>query len=137
LTSELQKNILLLKELADILEKNATNRGSLGFDFPETKIILDEAGKPLEYTEYERYDSYKIIEVCMVLANESIAKLFSKIPFLYRVHEEPDEEDIEKFLKLLEGIDTSETKTEFTAQSISPRDIQSLLRYLQSHEQLE
>jgi len=113
------------------------SRGSLDFDFPETKIVLDEAGVPLEYKEYERYDSYKIIEVCMVLANESVGKLFSKIPFLYRVHEEPDEEDIEKFLKLLESIDISETRTEFKAEHLSPRDVQSLLGYLQSYESLE
>lgn len=136
LTSELQKNIFLLKELSSILEKNATSRGSLDFDFPETKIVLDEEGKPLEYTKYDRYDSYKIIEVCMVLANESVAKLFSKIPFLYRVHEEPDEEDIEKFLKLLEKVDTHPKNTKLPNSNISPRDIQSLLMYLQSKEKL-
>jgi len=136
LSLELQKNILLLKELADVLEKNATKRGSLDFDFPETKIILDEAGVPLEYKKYERYYSYKIIEVCMVLANESVAKLFSKIPFLYRIHEEPDEEDIERFLKLLEKVDTDSKNTELPKSNISSRDIQSLLVYLKSQEQL-
>ncbi len=158
LSLELQKNIFLLKELSNILEKNATKRGSLDFDFPETKIILDETWVPLEYKKYERYDSYKIIEVCMVLANESIAKLFSKTPFLYRVHEEPDSEDIEKFLKLLEGISSPsqfspngrDGTTDFCSSllsppggkvgiggSASPRDIQSLLQYLQSQEKLE
>lgn len=47
-------------------------RGVLSFDFPETKIVLDEKGNPLKYEKYERYDSYKIIEECMVLANTCV-----------------------------------------------------------------
>ncbi|MCH8518362.1 ribonuclease R [Candidatus Gracilibacteria bacterium] len=130
LSGELQKNIFLLKEFSGFLEKKAISRGSLDFDFPETKIILDDTGKPIEYRQYERYDSYKLIEVCMVLANETIAKLFSKIPFLYRVHEEPDEEDIEKFLKLLERLGVNIGK-QLSGIHITPLDIQSTLSYLQ------
>lgn len=130
LSWELQKNIFLLKEFSGFLEKKAISRGSLDFDFPETKIILDDTWKPIEYRQYERYDSYKLIEVCMVLANETIAKLFSKIPFLYRVHEEPDEEDIEKFLKLLERLWVNIWK-QLSWIHITPLDIQSTLSYLQ------
>jgi len=68
--------------------------------------VLDESGKPVEYKKYERYDSYKIIEECMVLANESVAKLYTKYPFLYRIHEKPDEEDVEKFMKIIETVET-------------------------------
>ena len=79
----------------------------LNFEFPETKIVLDTAGNPIEYKKYERYDSYKIIEECMVLANEAISRQFEKYPFLYRVHELPDEEDVEKFAKIITSVDPS------------------------------
>jgi ribonuclease R len=98
------ENIKNLKILTDILSKNTENRGSLDFDFPETKIILDDVWYPVEYKKSVRYDSYKIIEECMVLANESVSKEFSKYPFLYRIHEDPDGEDVEKFTKMLETI---------------------------------
>lgn len=104
LSEHLLKNIQDLKTLTDILSKNTENRGSLDFDFPETKIVLDDAGLPIEYKRYERYDSYKIIEECMVLANESVSKQFQKYPFLYRIHEDPDGEDVEKFTKMLESV---------------------------------
>ena len=100
----LLQNIKNLKSLTDILSKNTENRGSLDFDFPETKIVLDDAGQPLEYKKSIRYDSYKIIEECMVLANESVSKQFQKYPFLYRIHEDPDGEDVEKFTKMLETV---------------------------------
>lgn len=129
LTPELQKNIVLLKELTDILWKNTKARGALDFDFPETKIILDEAGKPIEYKKYERYDSYKIIEECMVLANESVAKLYAKYPFLYRIHEKPDNEDIEKFMKIIETVDSS--------LGNSQKSFQSLLETLKASPKLE
>ena len=104
LTETLFQNIHTLKSLTDILSKNTSERGALNFDFPETKIILDDTGVPIEYKKYERYNSYKIIEECMVLANESVAKLFAKYPFLYRVHEAPDPEDVDTFVKKLETI---------------------------------
>jgi len=124
----LLENIQNLKTLTDILSKNTENRGSLDFDFPETKIVLDDMGKPLEYKKYERYDSYKIIEECMVLANESVSKQFQKYPFLYRVHEDPDGEDVEKFTKMLETV--------IPGQDI-PDDFPSILKLLQSDSQLQ
>lgn len=124
---DLKDNIFLLKQLTDILTKNTKLRGSLDFDFPETKIILDDTGNPIEYKKYERYDSYKIIEECMVLANESISKLFMKYPFLYRVHEKPDSDDVEKFIKLLESMGI---------QDNIPADFSSLLEILKNNPKL-
>jgi len=117
-----------LKTLTDILSKNTENRGSLDFDFPETKIVLDDTGQPVEYKKYERYDSYKIIEECMVLANESVSKQFQKYPFLYRIHEDPDGEDVEKFTKMLETV--------IPGQDI-PDDFPGILSLLQSDPNLQ
>ena len=66
----------------------------LNFDFPETYISFDDKWEPNWVKEYPKYDSNKLIEVFMVSANEAVAKQFSKIPFLYRIHEEPKNFDI-------------------------------------------
>ena len=75
----------------------------LNFDFPETYISFDDKWEPNWVKEYPKYDSNKLIEVFMVSANEAVAKQFSKIPFLYRIHEEPknfDISDLEEKLRL-------------------------------------
>jgi len=124
----LLENIQDLKTLTDILSQNTENRGSLDFDFPETKIVLDDTWNPVEYKKSIRYDSYKIIEECMVLANEAVSKQFQKYPFLYRVHEDPDGEDVEKFTKMLETV---------IPNTDIPEDFPSILALLQSDPQLQ
>lgn len=88
----------LMQELAQILREKRRKRGSIDFDFPESKILLDEKGKPIEIKPYERNTATKIIEDFMLLANETIAEDFfwQEAPFLYRTHENPDEEKIKK-----------------------------------------
>jgi len=83
---------------------------------------------PIEYKKTERYSSYKIIEECMVLANESVSKQFQKYPFLYRIHEDPDGEDVEKFTKMLETV--------VSGRDI-PSDFPGVLALLQSDPQLQ
>ena len=65
--------ILRMKELSDIIRERRAKRGSIDFDFPETKIILDEKGRPVEIKPYDRNDATKIIEDFMLLANETVA----------------------------------------------------------------
>ena len=75
----------------------------LNFDFPETYISFDDKWEPNWVKEYPKYDSNKLIEVFMVSANEAVAKQFSQIPFLYRIHDEPknfDISDLEEKLRL-------------------------------------
>lgn len=134
LTQELLENITLLKEFTDILQKKSQQRGNLDFDFPETKIILDDAWVPQEYKKYERFDSYKIIEECMVLANQSIARQFSKVPFLYRVHEDPDEEDVESFIMRIQKLWDAQISQSFQS---TPKFFQKILEYLKSSPRLE
>lgn len=132
---ELYENITTLSELKDILSKYKYAKWVLDFDFPETKVVLDAAGKPVEYKRYERYNSYKIIEECMVLANEAVSRMFTKYPFLYRVHELPDEEDVEKFGKIIASVDTSITLPK--PQSIKPKHFQQILELLKKSPRLE
>lgn len=86
----------LANKLKQKLWEKRTQRGSLDFHFPETKIVLGEHGEVVDIKEYPSYDSNTLIEVFMVLANESVGKKFHEYPFLYRVHEKPKAEDIEK-----------------------------------------
>ena len=88
--------IQMMKELSDIIRENRGRRGSIDFDFPETKVILDEKGRPTDIKPYERNDAMKIIEDFMLLANETVAEEYywRELPFLYRTHEPPEEEKI-------------------------------------------
>lgn len=87
-----------MKELSHILRERRKKRGSIDFDFPETKMILDERGRPLEIKPYERNVATKIIEDFMLLANETVAEeyFWRELPFLYRTHEAPDDDKMKK-----------------------------------------
>lgn len=93
-TKELLEKIKQAQELKNIILKNRINNWVLDFDFPETYIKFDEYWNVIWIYEYERYKSNKLIEVFMVCANEAISKEFSDIPFLYRIHEKPNDLDI-------------------------------------------
>ena len=94
----------------------------LDFDFPETKIIVDENWNPIEFKKYERYNSNKIIEEFMILANEAISRKFSDIPFLYRIHEQPSDEDIAKLKTSLALFNIN-----LDSNEVSPMDISRIL----------
>ena len=111
-------NLLLMKELADILRKRKIQKGYIEFDIPEAKIIQDENGKCIDVIKREQLDGEKLIEDFMIVANETIAThIFNMgLPFIYRVHGMPKPEKITDFLNLLKllninintkGIDTS------------------------------
>lgn len=87
-----------MAELSHILRTKRHHRGSIDFEFPETKMILDEKGKPIDIKPYDRNIATKIIEDFMLLANETVAEeyFWRERPFLYRTHEAPDEEKIKK-----------------------------------------
>ena len=88
-----------MHELMKILNKRRRTRGSIEFEFEETKIILDETGKPVDIRPYERGISEQIIEEFMLVCNETIAEdmFWKELPFVYRVHEDPDPEKLETF----------------------------------------
>lgn len=88
-----------MHELMQILGKRRAIRGSIEFEFQETKIILDEKGKAVEIRPYDRGISEQIIEEFMLVCNETIAEdmFWKEAPFVYRVHEDPAPEKIEAF----------------------------------------
>jgi ribonuclease R len=85
-----------MAELCLILKNKRLSRGTIDFDFPESKVILDKQGRPLEIAWRERSLSDQIIEEFMICANETVAEHYHRldIPFLYRVHEKPELEDV-------------------------------------------
>ncbi len=116
----------LMEELAGILRTKRKKRGSIDFDFPETKIILDREGHPLEIKPYERNTATKIIEDFMLLANETVAQHFYwlELPFVYRTHDNPAPEKIQQ-LGVFIGNFGYGIKT--TQEEIHPKEIQKLL----------
>lgn len=115
-----------MKELADILREKRKKRGSIDFDFPETKVILDERGKPLEIKPYERNAATKIIEDFMLMANETVAEdyFWQEIPFLYRTHDNPDPEKMKSLATLINNFGYS---IRFHNGEIYPKEVQKLL----------
>ncbi len=87
----------MMLELSRILRARRSERGSIDFDLPECKIILNDKGKVVDIKPYERNDATMIIEDFMLAANETVAEEFfwMELPFVYRNHEEPDKEKLE------------------------------------------
>ena len=117
----------LMYELAGILREKRFKKGSIDFDFPESKIVLDEKGKPIDITEYERNNAHRIIEEFMLAANRTVAEEYywRELPFVYRVHDEPDSE---KILQL--GIFVNNfgyTIKTGSSDEIHPKEIQKLI----------
>lgn len=116
-----------MQELAAILRKKRMSRGSIDFDFPETKIILDEMGKPIEIKPYERNVATKIIEDFMLIANETVAQdyFWQEMPFVYRTHDNPDTEKIHKLGTFINNFGYT---IKIGQDEIHPKELQKLLQ---------
>ena len=116
----------LMAELAALLRDKRHKRGSIDFDFPESKIILDKEGHPLEVKPYERNVATKIIEDFMLIANETVAQHFywMEMPFVYRTHDKPDSEKIMKLATLLGNFGYH---IKMVQEEVHPKEIQKLL----------
>lgn len=114
-----------MKELSDILRERRGRRGSIDFDFPETKIVLDETGRPVEIKPYERNAATKIIEDFMLMANETVAEeyFWRDVPFLYRTHDTPDEEKIRQLSAFINNFGYHI----HVRNEVRPKEIQKLL----------
>lgn len=123
---ELVSMFQLMKELSGILRKKRGRRGAIDFEFPESKIILDDRGRPLEIKPYERNAATKIIEDFMLAANETVAEDFfwQQLPFLYRTHDNPDPEKMKQLSTFIHNFGLF-LKT--SQGEIHPKEIQKLL----------
>ena len=122
-----------MEELCKILNARRMRRGAVDFDFEESKIILDENGKPIEIKPYERGIANRIIEEFMLVCNETIAEhMFNQqIPFVYRIHEEPDEEKLAKFREFVYNLGYKMKGGEET----EPKDLQEILNAVEGKKE--
>ena len=125
-----------MQELAAILRKKRRQRGSIDFDFPESKIILDQKGNPVSIEPYERNVATDLIEDFMLLANETVAQHFywMEVPFLYRTHETPDTEKIEKLATFIHNFGYH-IKIKTSDHEVHPKEIQKLLASIEGTEE--
>mgnify|MGYP005779382749 FL=1 len=122
-----------MEELSALLRKRRKKRGAIDFDFPESKIELDENGKPVRIYPYEQNVATRIIEDFMLAANETVAQEYAQagIPFVYRTHDTPDMEKMEPVLELVHraGVKVKKSKEE-----IRPKEVQKTLKELEGKD---
>ena len=116
----------MMAHVAGILREKRTRRGSIDFDFPETKVKLNALGQAVDILPYDRNTATKLIEDFMLLANETVAEHFfwQELPFVYRTHEKPDPEKMTKL-----GIFIRNFGYYFKAGNgeVHPKELQKLL----------
>ncbi|WIV10395.1 ribonuclease R [Proteiniborus sp. MB09-C3] len=124
------EDLKLAEELCRILTSMREERGSIDFDFPESKIILDEKGKPIDVKKYDRRIANRIIEEFMLISNETVAEYmyWTDVPFLYRIHEDPDMEKINDFNKFIHNFGYHLKGS----QEIHPKELQELIKKIEN-----
>ena len=121
---ELRGDLRELLRLSIAFRTRRRERGSLDFDLPESRVVLDEDGAPVDVRRLERLEAHRLVEDWMIAANEAVARwtVEQGVPALYRVHEDPPEEKLEDIQSL-----ASEFGLSFPARDAKPRDFQRLL----------
>lgn len=122
------KDLLQMRALFDVLSQKRRKRGALDLDLPESHIVLDESGEPVDIRPAERGVANRIIEEFMLLANETVAAhaAASNLPFLYRVHEQPDPDKLHDFAMFLQSLGYSLKGR--GGGNIHPKALQAVLR---------
>ena len=125
-----QEMFRLMKEMADLLRAKRRKRGSIDFDLPETKILLDAKGRPVDIHPYERSAATDIIEDFMLAANETVAEHYywMNLPFVYRIHEKPDPEKISELMAMLRSLGN---RVRLKDGDIQPWELQRMLADMQ------
>ncbi|HEY4553134.1 MAG TPA: ribonuclease R [Bacillaceae bacterium] len=116
----------LMEELQGILQNKRMKRGAIDFDFKEAKVLVDEDGKPTDVVVRERSIAERIIEEFMLVANETVAEHFHwlEVPFIYRIHEDPKEEKLQRFFEFITNFGLI---VRGTANSVHPRALQEII----------
>ena len=116
-----------MAELSSLLRKKREKKGAIDFDFPETKIIVDENCNPIDIVPHERNTATMLIEDFMLTANETVAEhfFFMESPFVYRVHDNPDPEKIRSLSAFVRGLGHGMKVSK--DGSVKPKEIQKLL----------
>ncbi len=131
-TAEVATALLEMADVARLLTRNRRERGSIDFDLPEPIVVLDDRGIPVSVKERHRLESHRLIEEFMILANEAVADyaLNLGLPFIYRVHDEPDREKIDEFREFVLSLGYSMP----SSKSISPGMLCALLKNVEGEK---
>ncbi|WP_391116884.1 ribonuclease R [Psychrobacillus sp. L3] len=119
-----------MAELAAVLREKRKNRGAIDFDFPEAKIIVDEDGWPTDVAIRERTVAERLIEEFMLAANETVAEHFKwmDVPFIYRIHEDPKPEKLQRFFGFLTNFGLV---VKGTGNDIHPKALQEIIESIE------
>ena len=129
---DLLEELKLMEELMQILYDKRDSRGSIDFDFPETKITLDDQGKPIEIKKDESRIANRLIEEFMLVTNETVAEeyFWAEVPFLYRIHEDPNPEKLVDFAKFIHNFGYS-----LKGKEIHPKELQLLIQEIRGKKE--
>ena len=129
---DLLEELKLMEDLMQILYDKRDSRGSIDFDFPETKITLDDQGKPIEIKKDERRIANRLIEEFMLVTNETVAEeyFWAEVPFLYRIHEDPNPEKLVDFAKFIHNFGYS-----LKGKEIHPKELQLLIQEIRGKKE--
>lgn len=122
-----------MEELCNILNKKRMTRGAIDFDFEECKIILNNQGKPIDIKPYEREIANRIIEEFMLVCNETVSEYmyWTNVPFVYRIHEEPDSEKLSHFYEFIHNLGYT---VRFTKE-VHPQTLQGILEKIKGKKE--
>ncbi|WP_160722523.1 ribonuclease R [Bacillus sp. USDA818B3_A] len=120
----------LMEELAEVLRNKRMQRGAIDFDFKESKVLVDEEGKPTDVVLRERSVAERLIEEFMLAANETVAEHFHwmEVPFIYRIHEDPKEDKLRRFFEFITNFGYI---VKGTANDVHPRALQEIIEEVQ------
>ncbi|TWD97557.1 RNAse R [Neobacillus bataviensis] len=120
----------LMEELAEVLRNKRMKRGAIDFDFKESKVLVDEEGKPTDVVLRERSVAERLIEEFMLAANETVAEHFHwmEVPFIYRIHEDPKEDKLRRFFEFITNFGYI---VKGTANDVHPRALQEIIEEVQ------
>lgn len=115
-----------MEKLAAILNDKRMGRGAIDFDFKEAQVLVDEKGKAADVVLRERSVGERLIEEFMLAANETVAEHmhWMDVPFIHRIHEEPDEGKLQSFFEFVAGLGYS---VKGKANEVHPQALQKVI----------
>jgi len=129
--NDITRTLHSMHALAKTLTYKRSQRGSINFDFPEASIVLADNGLPADIVKEVRNDAHKLIEEFMLIANETVAEyaFWADIPFVFRVHDEPDAEKMDAFRRFIGNFGLF-----IKGNEVHPKDLQQILEQIEGME---
>ncbi|MFW6193492.1 MAG: ribonuclease R [Gemmatimonadota bacterium] len=128
----LARAIRRLRKISRGIRRRREARGSIDFDLPESRVVLNQAGEPTDIQRVLRRPTHRLIEDLMILANETVARraLEEEVPILFRVHEEPDDEKMQQLRELAASFGHP-----LPTRNVSPKDLAEMVRAMEDTPQ--